>query len=76
MMAYKIKKSKKEKEYRNQLRIGTKVEMEHESLMTFITNYKKSYGRYPSPKKIAQSIALDHLQEDKKYYTKLRQAKL
>lgn len=44
----------KNKRMKEQLKIGTKVEMEH-------TNDRK----------IARNIAIDHLEEDPSYYTKL-----
>jgi len=49
----------------NQLKIGKKVEMEHAHL--FPKNLQKS---------MAERIAKDHIKEDKKYYTKLKKARL
>ena len=48
-----------------QLKIGIKTEMEHAHL--FPKNLRKA---------MAMRIAKDHLREDKRYYTKLRKARL
>lgn len=48
-----------------QLKMGIKAEMEHAHL------FPKNLRKY-----MAEKIAKDHLKEDKKYYTKLKKAKL
>ncbi len=48
-----------------QIKIGIEVEMEHAHL--FPKNLQKS---------MAERIAKDHIKEDKKYYSKLKKAKL
>ena len=55
----------------NQLKIGTKIEMEHKKTFEFIKNYKQKTGRFPSNNMIAQRIAANHLDENKNYYVAL-----
>jgi hypothetical protein len=58
--------------YATQLRQGKKVEREH---LPFYRQIKRS-GKCPSPEKFTEGIAKAHIQEDKKYYTKLKKAGL
>lgn len=60
----------------NQLRIGTKIEAEHRGTVRFIKRYLRKYRRLPPNRKIFSNIAREHLREDKRYYIKLRKAKL
>jgi sulfur relay (sulfurtransferase) DsrC/TusE family protein len=60
----------------NQLRMGLKVEKEHKKTIGFIKSYVKKNKTFPTNKIIFQSIAKDHLKEDKRYYSKLKKAKL
>lgn len=56
-----------------QLKMGIQVEKEHSGTVDFIlNNCKKGCPKTEIFKKIAE----DHLSEDKKYYTKLKKAKL
>jgi len=66
-MAYKIK---------SQLKEGIKVEIEHKTLIEYIEHFRKNTGAYPTARQIARTIAIHHLREDPKYYTKLKRAKL
>lgn len=61
---------------KNELRTGIRIESEHSKTIDFIKKYRNRYGRFPTKKKIFTHIAKDHLKEDKKYYTKLKKAKL
>lgn len=67
-MAYKINKQ--------QLRIGKKVESEHYRTFKKLKEYQRKTGKCPSKELMYESIAKDHLSEDKAYYKKLRKAGL
>jgi len=56
--------------------MGIKVESEHKDTAKFIRNFFKKNKRLPTNREIYKSIAVDHLEEDKKYYTKLMKCKL
>ena len=60
----------------HELKMGVKVESEHERTMRFISKYLKTHDRLPPKRLVFANIAKDHLKEDKKYYTKLRRARL
>lgn len=67
-MAYKIlKKSLKE---------GIYIEREHLGTLRRMKAYQRKTGKCPSDKMFVESIAKDHLKEDRNYYTKLKKAKL
>jgi len=60
--------------YKENLRKGMLVEREH---LPFFHKIKKGYmgtGKCPSDKQFTEGIAKAHIQEDKKYYTKLKKA--
>jgi len=59
-----------------ELKMGIAVEKEHKNTIKFIKNYVKTHKSFPSNKKIFTSISKDHLQEDPRYYNKLKKAKL
>lgn len=59
-----------------ELKWGIKVEKEHSKTIDYIGKYYKAYKRLPPKNLVFKHIAQDHLKEDKKYYTKLRKAKL
>ena len=60
-----------------QLSMGIKVESEHRRTLKFLKNYVKKHGRFPPNQIVFKHIANDHIKyEDRKYYTKLRKAKL
>ena len=59
-----------------ELKMGIKVESEHKDTAKFIRNFFKKNKRLPTNREIYKSIAVDHLEEDKKYYTKLMKCKL
>lgn len=61
--------------YRQQLKIGKKVEKEHSGTIDFIIKMLKR-DKTPKKKEIYGKIAKDHLKEDPKYYTKLMKAGL
>lgn len=56
--------------YNQQLKKGIKVEKEHKR------TYNLSQKKKLSKKQFYESIAKDHLKEDKNYYSKLQKAKL
>ena len=60
----------------SQLGLGVKTEMEHKGTYKYIKKTFKKTGKIPSFRQLARHIALDHLKENKKYYSKLRKAKL
>lgn len=59
-----------------QLRMGIKVESEHAGTLRFIKKYVDTHKSFPPKRLVYMSIAKDHLKEDKKYYSKLKKAKL
>ena len=60
----------------NQLKQGTKVEMEHKGLAKKLESFEKKHHHLPSDKEVAKLIAQAHIKEDKNYYTKLKKARL
>jgi len=56
--------------------MGQKIEAEHSGTLKYIKRYYKKHGCMPAQKTIFRHIARDHLREDKKYYSKLKKAKL
>lgn len=56
---------------KKQLKIGTRIEMEHKPTFNFIKNYKQKTGRFPSNQMIATKIAENHLKEFPNYYPAL-----
>ena len=61
---------------KNQINTGIKIEMEHKDTVKFIKSYYKKHKTIPSSSKIYKRIALNHLNEDPKYYSKLKKCKL
>ena len=59
-----------------QLSMGMKIEAEHSGTLKYIKRYYKKHGKMPPQKDIFRHIARDHLKEDRKYYSKLKKAKL
>jgi sulfur relay (sulfurtransferase) DsrC/TusE family protein len=59
-----------------QLKLGKKVEREHLGTLRRMKAYQQKTGKCPSDKMFVESIAKDHLKENKNYYTKLKKAKL
>jgi hypothetical protein len=59
-----------------QLKLGKKVEREHLGTIRKLKSYRQRTGKCMSDNKIIESIAKDHLKEDKNYYTKLKEANL
>lgn len=59
-----------------ELKMGIAVEKEHKKTIRFIKTYVKKHKSFPSNKQIFTSISKDHLAEDRKYYDKLKKAKL
>lgn len=59
-----------------ELTMGQKVEREHASTISYLEQYFKAHKKLPARSKIFKHIAIDHLKEDPKYYTKLKMAKL
>lgn len=62
--------------YKMQLKQGKIVEREHLGTLRKMKAYEQKTGKCPSEKMFTESIAKDHLKEDKNYYTKLKKAKL
>lgn len=56
--------------YKTELKKGVKIEKEHRNTYNLLQKKKLSANKF------FESIAKDHLKEDKKYYTKLKKAKL
>jgi len=59
-----------------ELLMGKRIESEHEHTMKFISKYLKTHNKLPPRNLVFTSIAKDHLKEDKKYYSKLKKARL
>lgn len=51
---------------KKEVRIGTEVEQEHKATYNFIKKHIKDTGKIPSMKKVAKSIAVDHIKDYKK----------
>ena len=62
--------------WKNQVKLGVKTESEHAPTINFIRNYYKKNKKFPTNKMIYKKIALNHLAENPKYYSKLKQYKL
>lgn len=61
----------------SQLHTGINVEKEHKSTYNFLKNYAKNHsGNLPPQKVFYKKIALNHIRENKNYYTKLKRARL
>lgn len=58
--------------YKQQLKIGKKVEQEH---LPYYHKIKKQ-NKCPTDSQFAEGIAKAHIKEDKNYYTKLMKAGL
>ena len=59
-----------------QLKIGTRVEREHKPTIRKMQAYHAETGKCLPDNKVYESIAKDHLKEDKNYYKKLKKAGL
>lgn len=59
----------------NQLNMGLNVEKEHKDVYDFMKKRCK-IGKCPSFKQFRNLTVKDHLREDKRYYTKLKKARL
>lgn len=58
--------------YKQSLRIGTKVESEHKDVVAYLKKYLKQHKRLPASQKIFKHIAKTHLKEFPNYYTALQ----
>lgn len=58
-----------------ELKLGIKTEREHKATYNWLKR-KCNTGKCPSLNEFARHIAKDHIGEDKRYYTKLRRARL
>lgn len=56
--------------------IGSKIESEHRETLKFIKSYFRKHKTLPPNSKIYKQIAMNHLDENPKYYTKLKRCKL
>ena len=55
-----------------QLKMGIKVESEHKDTYNFIKDYFKKHKKMPTQKQVFTKIAKDHIEEDPKYYSKIK----
>jgi len=62
--------------YKIEFKKGKVVEREHLGTIRKLKSYRQRTGKCMSDNKIIESIAKDHLKEDKNYYTKLKEANL
>jgi sulfur relay (sulfurtransferase) DsrC/TusE family protein len=53
---------------KRQIKTGTKIESEHKSTLKFIKSYFRKHSSLPSNSMIYKKIAIDHLNENPKYY--------
>lgn len=60
----------------NELKAGIKVESEHKDVIRKLKKYIKLHHKVPKNNTIYKWIAQTHLKENKKYYQKLKKAKL
>ena len=59
-----IRRKTSSKEYK----VGTKIEYEHKPTLRMIKNHLRRYKRLPTLKRLATSIARDHINESSCYY--------
>lgn len=59
-----------------QLSMGKRIEEEHRDTLKFIRSYHRKHKTFPSNSLIYKKIAANHLDEDPKYYSKLKKCKL
>lgn len=50
---------------------GAKIEAEHKDVIDWVSNYLKSHKKLPPRKAIYGKIAMSHIKEDRRYYSKL-----
>jgi hypothetical protein len=55
---------------------GAKIEKEHKDTIKFIKSYVIKHKKLPQSSKIYKRIAINHLNEDPRYYSKLKKCKL
>ena len=60
----------------SQVSMGIKAEREHWRTIKYLEDYVKRRKTFPKRKKIYEKIVEDHLQEDPRYYSKLKKCKL
>lgn len=60
----------------SQISSGMKIEREHGDTIKYIKSFYRKHKSFPPNSKIYKRIALNHLSEDPKYYTKLKKCKL
>ena len=60
----------------NQLKQGIRIEREHKPTVQFIKSYYAKHKKLPPNNLIYRQIAMNHIKENKSYYTKLKKAKL
>jgi hypothetical protein len=64
--------SNEEKKEKAELRKGSKIEREHKMTYNFIKKYYKKYKKMPTFAKVSEHIAIDHLKENPRYYSKYK----
>lgn len=55
-----------------ELEMGIKVEREHASTIKWIKEYYKEHNEFPPDEEVFEKISLEHLDEFKDYYTRLK----
>ena len=55
---------------------GAGIEKEHKDTLKFIKSYVTKHKKLPPSSKIYKRIAINHLNEDPRYYSKLKKCKL
>lgn len=55
---------------------GANVEKEHKDTLKFIRSYVMKHQHLPPSSKVYKRIAINHLNEDPRYYSKLKKCKL
>jgi hypothetical protein len=55
-----------------ELEMGRKVEREHSGTIKWIKEYYKKHNEFPPDEEVFEKISLEHLDEFRNYYTKLK----
>ncbi len=61
---------------KKQISTGVKIEQEHSDTLKFIKSYFRKHKKLPPNSKVYKRIAINHLDENPKYYTKFNKCKL
>jgi len=63
----------KKEQMKKQLELGLSIEKEHEPTYLYLKDYIKEHKELPSAKDFYEHIVADHINENKTYYTYLKE---